>query len=97
MSYDLMTFFNVIKWRFRSTDLLKQVIRKYKHPAFDITKPLCVEFVNELALDGGGVSREFFHLVMEQLKSLGGHLKIGIEGQDGLMVPIHDYVVTSGG
>ena len=80
----------------RNTDLLKQVIRKYKHPAFDITKPLCVEFVNELALDGGGVSREFFHLLMERLKSLEGDLRL-FEGHDGHLVPIHDYDVMSGG
>lgn len=27
---------------YRNTDLLKQMLRKYKNPGFDITRPLCV-------------------------------------------------------
>jgi len=40
---------------YRNTDLLKQMLRKYKNPGFDITRPLCVEFVDELGVDAGGV------------------------------------------
>lgn len=49
----------------RTADLLRQMLRKYKNPGFDITKHLCVEFKDELGVDAGGVSREFFHLLMK--------------------------------
>ena len=37
----------------RNADILHQIIRKYKNPAFDITKPLSVSFTDEPGLDGG--------------------------------------------
>ena len=43
----------------RKKDVLQQVIRKYKNPAFDITKMLSVSFVGEPGLDGGGLTREY--------------------------------------
>ena len=52
----------------RSNDLLPQVLRKYKNPAFDITKPLNVSFTNEPGLDAGGITREHFHLLMSRLQ-----------------------------
>lgn len=55
----------------RENDLLKQMLRKYKNPGFDVTPPLCVEFVGEAGVDVGGVKREFFHLLMERLKKQG--------------------------
>ena len=51
----------------RGNDLLKQMLRKYKNLAFDITKPPNVEFADESGVDGGGVSREYFVLLMESL------------------------------
>lgn len=80
----------------RSCDLLKQMLRRYKHPSFDITKPLSVEFKDELGVDAGGVTRELFHLLMERLKSQIGALNL-FEGQVGHLVPIHDYDLLSGG
>ena len=55
----------------RENDLLKQMLRKYKNPGFDVTRPLCVEFVGEAGVHAGGVTREFFHLLMERLKKQG--------------------------
>ena len=52
----------------RNTDLLKQMLRKYKNHGFDITKHLSIEFKDEMGLDAGGVTREYFHLLMERLK-----------------------------
>ena len=43
----------------RSCDLLKQMLRRYKHPSFDIIRPLCVEFKDELRFDAGRVTRTF--------------------------------------
>lgn len=70
----------------RNRDILKQMLRKYKNPSFDITKRLCVEFVDELGIDAGGVSREYFHLLMERLKQgPGGAINV-FEG-----LPGHQY------
>ena len=69
------------------------MLRRYKYPSFDITKPLSVEFKYELGVDAGGVTRELFHLLMERLKS---QLNL-FEGQVGHLVPIHDYDLLSGG
>ena len=72
----------------RNTDILKQMLRKYKNPSFDITKRLCIEFVDELGIDAGGVSREYFHLLMERLKQgPGGAINV-FEGLPGsLYIP----------
>ncbi|XP_044179386.1 uncharacterized protein LOC122960892 [Acropora millepora] len=81
----------------RNTDLLKQMLRKYKNPGFDITKHLSIEFKDEMGLDAGGVTREYFHLLMERLKQgPGGAINL-FEGQLGHLVPIHNYDVLSGG
>ena len=80
----------------RENDLLKQMLRKYKNPGFDVTRPLCVEFVGEAGVDAGGVTREFFHLLMERLKKQGVSINL-FEGQVGHLVPINNYDVLSGG
>lgn len=59
----------------RNTDLLKQILRKYKNPGFDITKHLCTEFKDEMGVDAGGVTRECFYLLMERLKQGPGNHK----------------------
>ena len=54
----------------REQDVLPQMIRKYKNPIFDVTKPLNVEFVGlgENGVDAGGITREYFNLLMEGIK-----------------------------
>ena len=80
----------------RSCDLLKQMLRRYEHPSFDI-RPLCLEFKDERGFDAGGVTRELFHLLMERLKSqIGGALNL-FEGQVRQLGPIHEYDILSGG
>lgn len=58
----------------RKTDIIPQVMRKYKNPAFDISKPLNVHFSNEPGLDGGGLTQEYFHLLMKTLQRRDGSL-----------------------
>ncbi len=71
-------------------------LRKYKKPAFDITKPPNVEFSVEFGVDGGGPSREYFHLLMESLwKSQAGGITL-FEGQPDHLVPSHNYDFVSG-
>ena len=56
----------------RENDLLKQMVRKYKNPGCDVTRPLCVEFVGEAGVDAGGVTREFFSLVNGKVEKARG-------------------------
>ena len=79
----------------RKKDLLEQVIRKYKNPTFDITKTLSVAFVGEPGLDGGGLTREYFHLLMQRLHTQCGTFNFG-EGRNGNLLPIHNYDILSG-
>ena len=76
--------------------MLHQVIRKYKNPAFDITQPLGVSFIDEPGLDGGGLTREYFHLLMQRLAKQCGTLDL-LEGRSGNLVPLHNYDLLSGG
>lgn len=52
--------------------------------------------MDELGVDAGGFTREFFHLLMERLKSQVGSLNL-FEGHVGHLIPIHAYDVLSGG
>jgi hypothetical protein len=80
----------------RNTDLLPQVLRKYKNPAFDLTKPLNVCFADEPGLDAGGVTREYFYLLMRRLQRPAVSLNL-FEGLNGHLLPIHNYDILSGG
>ena len=59
----------------RQKDILTQVVQKYKNPVFDIKKPLNMRFV-----DGGGVTREFFRVLMTAQSKHDGPLVL-FEGQ----------------
>ena len=80
----------------RSKDILQQTIRKYKNPLFDITKALNISFQGEVGLDAGGLTREFFHLLMNRLQKPTGSLDL-FEGTGGHLVPITNYDYLSGG
>ncbi|CAB3994934.1 G2 M phase-specific E3 ubiquitin- ligase [Paramuricea clavata] len=47
-------------------------------------------------LDGGGLTQEYFHLLMKMLQRRDGSL-ILFEGLNGHLVPIHNYDIFSGG
>ena len=69
----------------RNADLLPQVLRKYK---------MC--FVDEPGLDAGGVTREYFYLLMRRLQTPTVSLNL-FEGVNGHLLPIHNYDILSGG
>ena len=75
-------------------DLLQQVIRKYKNPPIDIAKPLSVSFMAEPGLDGGGLTREYFHMLMQRLHEQCGTFDL-LEGRNGNLLPIHNYGILS--
>jgi hypothetical protein len=80
----------------RNKDILEQAVRKYKHPSFDTTRPLNVAFQDEPGVDAGGVTREYFSLLMQRLENQTGSLKL-FEGTSGHLVPMHNYDYLSGG
>ena len=80
----------------RDKDILQQVVRKYTHLEFDITKSLNVSFVNELGVDAGGLTREYFYLVMHHLQMSNASLGF-FEGCKGHLLPVHNYDFVSGG
>ena len=76
----------------RNKDILEQAVRKYKNSAFDVTRPLNVSFKKELGVDAGGLTREYFHLLMKRMrKQTAGSITL-FEGSDGHLVPIHNCV-----
>ncbi len=81
----------------RESDILPQMLRKYKNPQFDLQKPLNIEFINELGFDGGGLTREFFSILMNRLSSPVESGMNLFEGLLGHLVPRHDYDMLSGG
>ena len=52
-------------------DILTDAVVFYKCPSFDPTRPLRVSFNDQLAIDTGGVLREFFSTVKEKFISEG--------------------------
>ncbi len=81
----------------RERDILTQMIRKYKNPAFNIRKPLNVEFVGEFGVDSGGPTRELFFLLMKRLAAGQADGINMFEGLQGHLLPRHDYNLLSGG
>lgn len=66
----------------KSSDL-KQMLRRYKYPSFDLTRPLCVEIK---------VTREGFLLGLESLMAVmvcqdypQGSVLLGIQGHEGVL------------
>ncbi len=81
----------------REKDILLQAVRKYKNSYFYLTRPLNVSFKGEVGIHAGGVTREYFHLLMKRLQvPISGLINL-FEGQNGHLVPIHNYDVLSGG
>lgn len=81
----------------RDNDILSQMIRKYKNPAFNLRRRLNVEFVNETVVDSGGITRILFSLLMDRLtKVLLGGINL-FEGMEGHLLPCRNYDMLSGG
>ncbi|CAH3133720.1 unnamed protein product [Porites lobata] len=83
----------------RDHNMLTQMIRKYKNPAFDVTKPLNVQFhgAGEQGLDAGGITREYFYFLVESMKQCSPDGITLLEGALGHLVPKHDYELLSSG
>ena len=57
---------------------------------------LNISFVNELGVDAGGLTREYFYLLMHHLQLSNASLGF-FEGLKGHLIPVHNYDFVSGG
>ena len=80
----------------RNQDILPQALRKYKHPNIDVSKVLNVSFQDEQKLDAGGLTREYFYLLMNRLQTPAESFNL-FEGTQGHLVPTNNYDFLSGG
>ena len=73
-------------------DILLHVIKKYKNPLFDVTKPLTIQFIvaDEIRIGGGGITKECFHLLVESLKQKFRDGVTLLKGSLGHLCPKHD-------
>lgn len=72
----------------QKANVMSQMFRKYKYPLF-------VHFA-EPGLDGGGVTRKYFHMLMIALDERDGSCFL-FEGVNGLLLYIHNYNLLSSG
>ena len=81
----------------RKKDILEQAARKYKNSSFDVTRPLNVSFKGEVGLDAGGLTREYFQLLIDRLQKQIPESITLFEGCSDHLLPIHNYDLLSGG
>ena len=69
--------------------LLMQLMRIYKDPRLDLTKPLNVNFVGENAADVGGPTKDYFHEAISILSKVDTLYNIQLfGGQEGHLLPL---------
>ena len=81
----------------RNKDILKQAARKYKNSSVDVTRPLNVSFKEEAGLDAGGLTREYFQLLIDRMQKKTSESITLFECCNGHLLPIHNYDFLSGG
>ena len=78
--------------------LLMQLMRIYKDPRLDLTKPLNVNFVGENAADVGGPTKEYFHEAISILSKVDTLYNIQLfGGQEGHLLPLYGVDAISSG
>ena len=60
----------------QSPNFLRDVIRIYKRYGFNLKSTPDIEFINEMGVDGGGLTKEYFHLVLTKIRE--GDPSVGI-------------------
>ena len=73
----------------QSPNFLRDIIRIYKRPGFDLKSVPDIEFLNEIGVDGGGLTREFFHLILTKLRDGDPGSITLFEGEADHLVSIH--------
>lgn len=78
----------------RNKDILEQAARKYKNSSFDVTRPLNVSFKGEAGLDAGGLTREYFQLLIDRMQKQTSESITLFEGCNGHLLPIHNCPIV---
>lgn len=74
----------------QSQNFLKNVIQIYKRQGFNLKLTPDIDFLNEVGIDGGGLTREFFHMVLTSFRRGAPNIGINLfEGAVDHVVPIH--------
>lgn len=76
--------------------LLTDSICAFKTATFDFDKKCRITFENEAGIDGGGPGREYFTLLLKELVSPTGSIRL-FEGQENRLVPMHNTDALRGG
>ena len=78
--------------------LLMQLMRIYKDPRPDLTKPLNVNFVDEHGADVGGPTKEYFHEAISILSKVDTLYNVQLfGGQEGHLLPLYGVDAISSG
>ena len=78
--------------------LLMQLMRIYKDPRLDLTKPLKVNFVGEHEADVGGPTKEYFQEAISILSKVDTLYNIQLfDGQEGHLLPLYGVDAISSG
>ena len=78
--------------------LLIQLMRIYKDPRLDLTKPLNVDFACEHGADVGGPTKEYFHVAISVLSKVDTLYNIQLfGGQEGHLLPLNGVDAISSG
>ena len=73
----------------QSPNFLRDTIRIYKRPGFDLKSVPDIEFLNEIGIDDGGLTREFFHLVLTKPRDGDRGCITLFDGEADHLVPVH--------
>lgn len=76
--------------------LLADSICAFKIAKFDFGQKFRITFENESGIDGGGPSREYFSLLLKELVSPSGLVRL-FEGQQNRLLPMHNTDALRGG
>lgn len=85
---------DLVKVKIDPDDILADALAHYKNPDFDPASPIRVTYKGQPAVDAGGVKRQFFTDVLNQMSS--SELKL-LEGPDLRKSPTYDCGVISSG
>ena len=76
------------KIKLKREEALEECFIAYKDPEMDQTSLLRIDFKDESGIDTGGLARNFFSIVFEQMQTGIPELPYFFEGADGNMLPI---------
>ena len=77
---------------------LRQLMRIYKNPRFNLKKQLDVSFAGEQGADMGGPTKEYFHYAISVLSQVDPAFNIQLfGGQEGPLLPLYGVDAISSG